>query len=57
MDLSRRRAEAVREYLANRDIDTERFIVAWFGEEQPIADNSTAEGRQRNRRVAYEIVE
>ncbi|WP_425420438.1 OmpA family protein [Phaeodactylibacter xiamenensis] len=57
MDLSRRRAEAVREYLANRDIDTERFIVAWFGEERPIADNSTAEGRQRNRRVAYEIVE
>jgi outer membrane protein OmpA-like peptidoglycan-associated protein len=57
MDLSRRRAEAVREYLASRDIDTERFIVLWYGEAQPIADNSTAEGRQRNRRVAYEIVE
>lgn len=57
MDLSRRRAESVRDYLANREIDTERFIVSWFGEEQPIADNLTAEGRQRNRRVAYEIVE
>lgn len=57
MDLSRRRAESVRVYLANRGIDTARFIVSWHGEEQPIADNSTAEGRQRNRRVAYEIVE
>lgn len=34
-----------------------RFIISWHGEEQPIADNSTKEGRQRNRRVAYEIVE
>jgi len=57
MDLSRRRAESVRYYLANRGIDTARFIVSWHGEEQPIADNSTPEGRQRNRRVAYEIVE
>jgi outer membrane protein OmpA-like peptidoglycan-associated protein len=57
MDLSRRRTESVREYLANRQIDTERFIVSWHGEEEPIADNSTPEGRQRNRRVAYEIVE
>lgn len=57
MDLSRRRAESVREYLINREIDAERFIVTWHGEEQPIADNLTAEGRQRNRRVAYEIVE
>jgi outer membrane protein OmpA-like peptidoglycan-associated protein len=57
MDLSRRRTESVRDYLANREIDTDRFIVSWYGEEQPIADNLTAEGRQRNRRVAYEIVE
>jgi len=57
MDLSKRRAESVRDYLSSREIDAERFIVAWYGEEQPIANNSTAEGRQRNRRVAYEIVE
>jgi outer membrane protein OmpA-like peptidoglycan-associated protein len=57
MDLSRRRAESVRDYLTSREIAAERFIVSWFGEEQPIADNLTAEGRQRNRRVAYEIVE
>jgi outer membrane protein OmpA-like peptidoglycan-associated protein len=57
MDLSRRRAESVKAYLANRGIDVSRMIVKWYGEEQPIADNLTAEGRQRNRRVAYEIVE
>jgi outer membrane protein OmpA-like peptidoglycan-associated protein len=57
MDLSRRRTESVREYLSNRKINAERFIISWHGEEQPIADNLTREGRQRNRRVAYEIVE
>lgn len=57
MELSKRRTESVRDYLTNRGINTERFIVSWHGEEQPIADNSTSEGRQRNRRVAYEIVE
>jgi outer membrane protein OmpA-like peptidoglycan-associated protein len=57
MELSRRRTESVKSYLANRGIDPARFIVSWHGEEQPIADNSTSEGRQRNRRVAYEIVE
>ena len=57
MELSRRRTESVRDYLANRKINTERFIISWHGEEQPIADNSSSEGRQRNRRVAYEIVE
>lgn len=57
MDLSRRRTESVRDYLANREVNVERFIVSWHGEEQPIANNSTFEGRQRNRRVAYEIVE
>lgn len=57
MDLSKRRSEAVRDYLVNREINAKRFIISWHGEEQPIADNSTKEGRQRNRRVAYEIVE
>lgn len=57
LDLSQRRAKSVRAYLADRKIDIKRFIVEWYGEEQPIADNSTSEGRQRNRRVAYEIVE
>lgn len=57
MDLSRRRVEAVTEYLSKRNIDVQRLIQSWHGEEQPIDDNSTSEGRQRNRRVTYEIVE
>ena len=57
MDLSKRRTESVRDYLTKRNIDASRLILTWHGEEQPIADNSTKEGRQRNRRVEYEIVE
>jgi len=57
MDLSRRRAEAVRDYISNRGITSDRFLVFWYGEERPIADNNTTAGRQRNRRVEMEIVE
>lgn len=55
--LSQRRAESCRDYLAQRGIDPERFLVFWYGESQPIADNTSPEGRQRNRRVEMEIVE
>ncbi len=55
--LSQQRAEAVRDYLMGRGIAGERFSVAWFGETQPIADNETQTGRQKNRRVEMEIVE
>lgn len=54
--LSKKRAEAVRDFLAQRGIVTERLIVQYFGEEQPIDTNDTAEGRQRNRRVEMTIV-
>lgn len=57
MKLSQRRAQAVRDYLAQRGLSTSRFIVQWFGEEQPIANNKYKEGRQKNRRVEMEIVE
>lgn len=50
--LSQRRAESVRQYLAdNFDIDANKLIARGLGEEQPVADNATAEGRQQNRRV------
>lgn len=54
--LSKRRAEAVRDYLEQRGVDTERLIVQYFGEEKPIATNDTPEGRQKNRRVEMEIL-
>ena len=51
VDLSRRRALAVRDYLASRGIEVTQLAVAGYGEAQPIADNTTDEGRQQNRRV------
>ena len=55
--LSQRRAEAVRDYIIEQGVAANRFLVDWYGEERPIADNSTEEGRQKNRRVEMEIVE
>jgi chemotaxis protein MotB len=50
--LSSARAAAVAEFLlSNADIDPTRLSTMGFGEHRPIADNSTSEGRQRNRRV------
>jgi OOP family OmpA-OmpF porin len=50
--LSRRRAESVRDYLVeNANIDVYRFVLTWYGKDNPVADNATAEGRAKNRRV------
>ncbi len=49
--LSERRAEAVRVYLAQQGVPESSMTAKGLGEGQPIASNSTAEGRQQNRRV------
>ncbi len=55
-DLSDRRAKAVAEVLASEfSIATNRITANGYGEENPIADNSTSEGRAKNRRVVAEI--
>lgn len=51
MKLSKDRAKAVAEYLIDKFIDANRVSSDGFGETKPIADNKTAEGRQKNRRV------
>jgi outer membrane protein len=51
MKLSDRRAKAVFDYLTSRGVDPARLKSIGKGETAPIADNSTAEGRQQNRRV------
>ncbi len=51
LELSRRRAEAVSRELVNRGLDSSRIQTSGLGESYPVADNSSAGGRQLNRRV------
>ena len=53
MELSRRRALSVVRYLTSRGVSLGRFEARAYGERKPIADNSTVEGRQLNRRVEF----
>lgn len=55
-DLSVRRAEAVRNALVQQGVAATRISAIGFGESQPIADNTTAAGKQFNRRVVITIV-
>jgi outer membrane protein OmpA-like peptidoglycan-associated protein len=50
-DLSRRRAQTVRDYLVSRSIAGDRVTSVGYGLTRPIADNTSAEGRANNRRV------
>ena len=54
--LSKRRADAVKQYLVSKGIEANRIYTEGKGESQPVADNRTAEGRQKNRRVEVEII-
>ncbi|HXD77975.1 MAG TPA: OmpA family protein [Puia sp.] len=51
LPLSERRAGAVRDYLAGKGLARNRIEIKGFGATRPVADNATAEGRSRNRRV------
>lgn len=53
--LSRERAQAVKEYLIEQGIPEERLTSEGYGETQPIASNQTAAGRQENRRVEISL--
>jgi outer membrane protein OmpA-like peptidoglycan-associated protein len=54
MELSLKRAKAVHDYLIAKKIPEKRFVAKGYGQEKPIADNSTEEGRAKNRR--FELI-
>jgi len=49
--LSRKRAEFVQDYLTSNGLDAKRLSAQGYGPNTPIADNATAAGRAKNRRV------
>mgnify|MGYP001823918015 FL=1 len=54
--LSERRSASVAAYLQSQGVDSQRLITIGLGESMPVADNSTPEGRQQNRRVEITMV-
>jgi len=56
MNLSKQRAESVTSYIIEKGVAANRFSTKWYGESQPIADNTTDEGKRKNRRVELAIV-
>jgi OOP family OmpA-OmpF porin len=56
VELSKRRAERVIQYLADKGINRSRLRIEYFGKSQPTADNTTEEGRHQNRRVEFQIL-
>jgi outer membrane protein OmpA-like peptidoglycan-associated protein len=56
MDLSVRRAESVRSYIIANNVSSTRLVTTGRGAAEPIADNTTVDGRTQNRRVEIAIV-
>ena len=54
--LSEQRAAAVAEFLVKHGVDRERLLTAGAGARQPVADNGTSYGRERNRRIELELL-
>ena len=54
--LSKKRAEAVKNLMISKGIESSRLNVLYFGETMPISSNETLEGRQKNRRVEMKII-
>ncbi len=54
--LSQRRADAVVKYLVAKGVEPGRLVAVGFGEDKPVADNGTPDGRALNRRVEFNIL-
>ena len=56
VSLSLERAEAVKKYLIEKSIPATRLSTAGMGADKPVADNTTPEGRKKNRRIEFEVL-
>jgi len=50
------RADAVKNYLMSKNIAAARLSTVGLGSEKPVADNNTADGRKKNRRIEFEVL-
>jgi OOP family OmpA-OmpF porin len=57
LGLSERRANAVKAFLIEQGIDASRLTAKGMGEANPVADNTTKDGRERNRRVEFQVIQ
>jgi OOP family OmpA-OmpF porin len=57
LDLSKRRAESVKAYFVSKGLDPSRIETRGAGPEEPIADNKTAAGKQKNRRIEFKLID
>lgn len=53
--LSEERANSVRDYLINQGVPAESLLAVGYGQDNPVADNDTEEGRKRNRRIEFNV--
>jgi OOP family OmpA-OmpF porin len=57
IDLSLRRADAVKKYLIDAGIDAGRITTRGVGPDEPLADNTSAEGKAKNRRIQFALIQ
>jgi len=57
MALSKKRVESIKKYLVKKGVDANHIVLKWYGPTKPIATNDTEEGRQKNRRVEFLIIQ
>jgi len=57
LDLSQKRAAAVKQFLVGKGIESNRMVAIGFGQDKPIASNATAAGRAQNRRIEFVRIE
>ena len=55
MELSKKRASAVRDYLVSQGVDASKIVTIGMGETMPIVSNNTRKGRAQNRRVEINV--